>query len=86
MWTLHKHHKQEFGSITGEEVIPLNEQTTAPKHLGSGKQPLPIYSLYFSYHGGSNFKVLPFALRALVHCTHILSNQRHSKRDLFGEF
>ena len=41
-WTFHKLHKQEFGSVMVAEDIKFNEQTPAPKHFGSGKQPLPL--------------------------------------------
>ena len=66
----------------GAEDIQLNEWTPAPMCLVSGKQPLPISSLDFSYNCGNNARVLPLALKALVHCMLFPSLQRHSKRVL----
>ena len=66
----------------GAEDIQLNEWTPAPMCLVSGKQPLPISSLDFSYNCGNNASVLPLALKALVHCTDLPPLKRHSKRVL----
>ena len=42
--------------------IELNGQTTVPLRLGSGKQPLPITQLDFSYSCRKNSNVLPLVL------------------------
>ena len=67
-WTLHNRHNQELGSVMVAKDIQLNEQTPAPVHLGSRRQPLPSSKLDFSYNCGNNSNMLPFALWALVHC------------------
>ena len=66
----------------GAEDIQLNEQTTAPMHLGSGKQPLPISKLNFSYNGMNHSYVLPLALLCLVNGTELPSLKKHSKHVL----
>ena len=81
-WTLHNRHNQELGSVMVAEDIQLNEQTPAPVHLGSRRQPLPSSKLDFSYNCGNNSNMLPFALWALVHCKDLPSIKRHSKRVL----
>ena len=57
----------------GTEDIQLNEQTTAPMHLDSGKQTLTISKLVFSFNCRNNSKVMPLALLALVHGTQFSS-------------
>jgi len=61
-WTFKKPHKQEFGRIMVAKDIQLNEQTQALMHLVSGKQPLPITQLDFSYNFRKNSNVLPLTL------------------------
>ena len=64
--------------------IQISEWTPDLMCLGSGKQPLHIPKVDFTYNLWKEINVLPLALRALVYCTDFPPLKRHSKHVLLG--
>ena len=77
--------KQEIVSYMVALHIHLCIQSPSPVPLCSGKPPLPVSHIDFSYHYGKDTNVLPLPLWALVCSKDFPLLERHSKSLLYTE-